>query len=89
MIFTYEEINDALETMSLPRYITREDIKNRYRHLAKKLHPDVGGSAEEMERLNRAYELLVGYIEDFKYSFDEIEIAKQSPILDHSQRFKP
>jgi DnaJ-class molecular chaperone len=31
-------------------------VKVVYRHLARKVHPDAGGSAEAMARLNRAYE---------------------------------
>lgn len=89
MTYTYEEIENALEVLSLPRYITRDDIKKRYRYLAKSLHPDLGGSEVDMERLNRAYELLIGYVDSFRYAFDDIEISKQSPILDHTQRFKP
>lgn len=35
---------------------TREQIDAKYRELAKKLHPDTGGSHEEMTELNAAYE---------------------------------
>jgi DnaJ-class molecular chaperone len=33
-----------------------EVVKYAYKHLAKKAHPDAGGSAEAMARLNKAYE---------------------------------
>ena len=84
-----EEIEKALEILSLPKMISREDIKKQYRFLAKKNHPDKGGDAEKMEQLNYAYRLLMKYIEEFRYTFDEEEISKQFPGADHAQRFKP
>lgn len=33
-----------------------EVVKYAYKHLANRLHPDRGGSAEAMARLNQAYE---------------------------------
>ena len=82
-------IEEALEVLELPKFITREDIKNQYRFLAKKYHPDVGGDAERMERLNHAYSVLMKYIEDFRYTFDKDEINRQFPGVDHADRFKP
>jgi DnaJ-class molecular chaperone len=84
-----EEIEKALDILSLPKMISREDIKKQYRFLAKKNHPDKGGSAEKMEQLNYAYRLLMKYIEEFRYTFDEEEISKQFPGADYAQRFKP
>ncbi len=82
-------IEEALEALELPKFITKEDIKNQYRFLAKKYHPDVGGDAQRMEQLNHAYKLLMKYIEDFRYTFDEDEINRQFPGVDHARRFKP
>jgi len=82
-------IEEALEALELPKFVTKEDIRNQYRFLAKKYHPDVGGDAQKMERLNHAYRLLMKYIEDFRYTFDEDEINRQFPGVDHARRFKP
>ncbi len=84
-----EIIEEALETLELPKFVTKEDIKNQYRFLAKKYHPDVGGDAQKMEQLNHAYQLLMKYIEDFRYTFDEDEINRQYPGVDHANRFRP
>lgn len=35
-----------------------EDLKNKYRTLALKLHPDRGGNLEQMQELNREYDIL-------------------------------
>jgi len=89
MIDPKVEMQKALDTLALPRLITREDVKNQYRFLAKKNHPDLGGDAEKMEQINAAYQLLIQYIEEFRYTFDDEEISKQFPGADYVQRFKP
>ena len=83
-----EEIEKALDTLSLPKLITQADIKKQYRFLARKHHPDKGGDARKMEEINHAYRLLMKYIEEFRYTFDEEEISRQFPGADHAQRFK-
>jgi len=82
-------ISHALEVLSLPALVTKEDIRRQYRYLAKKNHPDVGGDAAKMEEINAAYRLLMKYIEDFRYTFDEDEINRQYPGVDHAGRFEP
>ncbi len=84
-----EEIENALNILALPKLISREDIKTQYRFLAKKNHPDIGGDVEKMEQLNYAYKLLMNYIEEFRYTFDDEEVSKQFPGADHARRFKP
>ncbi len=84
-----DEIDNALNILALPKLISKEDIKKQYRYLAKKNHPDTGGDAEKMEQLNYAYKLLMNYIEEFRYTFDEEEVSKQFPGADHARRFKP
>ena len=84
-----EEIENALNILALPKLISRADIKTQYRYLAKKNHPDIGGDVEKMEQLNYAYKLLMNYIEEFRYTFDDEEVSKQFPGADHARRFKP
>jgi len=89
MLTPIEEMENALEILALPKLISKSEIKRQYYFLAKKNHPDVGGTSERMEALNYAYKLLLKYIEEFRYSFDEEEISKQFPGADYVQRFKP
>jgi len=89
MPISYDEIHQALDILGLPTLITKEDIKKRYRFVAKSVHPDkVGGSDEAMERVNWAYAILVQYIDNFRFAFDDEEIKKQFPSSSHTQRFK-
>lgn len=48
----------ALATLELEEGASQQQIRQRYRQLAARLHPDRGGNAEEFVRLRRAYELL-------------------------------
>jgi len=89
MISPVEEIENALEILELPKLVTKADIKRQYRYLAKKYHPDLGGDPKKMEQINHAYKLLMKYIEEFRYTFDENEINKQFPGVQHAQQFKP
>ena len=84
-----EQIEEALETLHLPKLITKEEIKRQYRYLTKKYHPDrCTEDDEKIKRINEAYALLMRYIEEFRYTFDEDEIARQLPGEKHEQRFK-
>ncbi len=81
------EIENALEIMGLPKFITKSDIKKQYRFLAQKHHPDKGGQEGKMEQINQAYGLLMKYIEEFRYTFDEDEVKKQYAGVVYAQRF--
>ena len=84
-----EQINNALDILELPKLITKVDVKKQYRFLSKKHHPDQGGDAVKQEQINTAYKLLMKYIEEFRYTFDEHEVSKQFPGAKHAEQFRP
>jgi len=84
-----EEIEGALEILELPKWITKSDIKRQYRYISKKHHPDLGGDEKEMKSINDAYALLMKYIEEFRYTFDENEVKKQFSGVQYAEQFKP
>ena len=49
----------ALTVLGLPPNATPKQIKQRYRQLAKRHHPDLGGDQQEMQRIVAAYEFLM------------------------------
>ncbi len=53
------ERQQALSVLGLPPNATRQQIKRRFRALAKKHHPDRGGDQRQMQRIIAAYELLM------------------------------
>jgi DnaJ-class molecular chaperone len=84
-----EQINNALDILELPKLITKADMKKQYRFLSKKYHPDQGGDAVKQEQINTAYKLLMKYIEEFRYTFDEHEVSKQFPGAKYAEQFRP
>lgn len=49
----------ALAVLGLSANATPDQIKRRFRTLAKRYHPDCGGDPQQMQRLIAAYELLM------------------------------
>ena len=52
------EHKDYYEVLGVPRSATPDEIKKAFRKLARKHHPDAGGSEERFKELNEAYEVL-------------------------------
>jgi DnaJ-domain-containing protein 1 len=52
------ERQQALNVLGLPPNATLQQIKRRYRSLAKRYHPDRGGNQQQMQRIIAAYEYL-------------------------------
>lgn len=60
--YSYNGTNTRLDpdpawckTLGLPKTATKEEIKAKYRQLAKKHHPDAGGSAAKFNQIQEAY----------------------------------
>jgi hypothetical protein len=51
---------EALAVLDLLEGASEEDIKAAHRRLIRRVHPDVGGSADLAARINRAKEVLLG-----------------------------
>jgi molecular chaperone DnaJ len=46
------------ETLGVPKSATADEIKKAYRRLARKHHPDAGGSEEKFKEIGEAYDVL-------------------------------
>lgn len=55
---------------------TLEELKKEYRKWAMKLHPDMGGSTEDMQILNAEYEALFARVKDIHTNKDGQEYRK-------------
>lgn len=51
-------MKDYYRILGVPRSASPEEIKNAYRRLAHKYHPDKGGDAEKFKEINEAYQVL-------------------------------
>lgn len=76
------EFQDAVETLELLSLTSREHVRKKYLKLSKQYHPDMkGGSTEKFQEIRKAYEILVEYMDNFRFVFDETEFKQQNPIL--------
>ncbi|MBV8695528.1 MAG: J domain-containing protein [Ktedonobacteraceae bacterium] len=53
------ERQQALVVLGLSSNATEQQIKRRYRVLAKRHHPDLGGDKQQMQRIAAAYRVLM------------------------------
>ncbi len=78
---TYQELMAALKLFQLGERATLRQVKSRHRELAKNHHPDHGcdSDPEIIRAINTAYEVLMIYCENYRYSFTEEEFLEQVP----------
>ena len=76
------EFQDAVESLELISLRTKEDVRRKYLKLSRKYHPDMeGGSTEKFQEIREAYEILVEYMDNFRFVFSDDEFKQQNPIL--------
>ena len=83
-----KKIHEALETLELPPLVSWAEIRARYKELSRRHHPDCGGDPQKMARINDAYETLRSYVENFRFTFSEEEIARQFPWNEYRKKFR-
>lgn len=78
---TYKEFEKAVETLGLIGVETKDGIKKRYQKLSKEFHPDMeNGSAEKFQEINKAYKILIKYVDNFRFRFTKEEFGNQHPF---------
>jgi DnaJ-class molecular chaperone len=76
------EFEDAVESLELLSLTTKEHVRKKYLKLSRKYHPDMeGGSTEKFQEIREAYEVLVEYMDNFRFTFSDEEFKQQNPIL--------
>ena len=78
----FEALEAARERLQLHDRIGLQELKDQYRNLMKKWHPDTCKEdpdicAEEARQITEAYQLILDYIHNYKYSLTEEEAAMQ------------
>jgi len=78
----FEDIDEARKTLGLDETATLAEIKEAYRRLSLKYHPDKCADGnrkrcEEMFRkINKANRILMSYCASYRYSFAEEDVKK-------------
>lgn len=72
------------KVLSVSESATMDDIKRAFRTLAKKHHPDMGGSVVEMHHVSRAYEVLSDPVT--RAAYDKTLHLPQPESTQHSQQ---
>lgn len=78
----FEALEHAREILDLHDRISLAEIKEQYRTLMKRWHPDTCPEAKEVceeksRQITEAYNLLMEYVANYKYSFTKEEVAMQ------------
>lgn len=78
-----DSFNQAVETLGLVGKIDRKTVRHVYLLLCKEYHPDrPNGDRAMFQKINDAYKLIMHYIDNFRFDFDEREYKKQYPLYD-------
>jgi hypothetical protein len=84
----FEDLTEALEVFSLTGKASLQEIKARHRALVKRHHPDAGGSENDrIRQINAAYQILLAYCRDYRFSFSREEFLEQRPEERLRQQF--
>jgi DnaJ-class molecular chaperone len=92
----HKTINEARIILGLGESATIPEIKEAYRKLSLKYHPDKCKEPdkkkyeEKFKQLNAANEVLVEYCLNYKFSFkeaDDMAFLKDGQMSDHLKRF--
>ena len=76
------EFEDAVESLELLSLTSKENVRKKYLKLSRRYHPDMEeGSTEKFQEIREAYEILVEYMDNFRFLFNENEFKQQNPIL--------
>ncbi len=89
----FASLDKARELLKLEEKFSLREVKEVYRRLALRWHPDQAGrgrsadAEERMKELNEAYELLVDYCERYPIPLGIDSLRETDPFYDHFRRF--
>ena len=92
----FQQINRARKLLNLEEEATLEQIKDAYRKLALKYHPDRckdkkrQKSEEKLKEINRAKDILMSYCAGYRFSFKERDVKRNTmdkQTYEHLKRF--
>jgi len=77
----YQEITEARKLLELPEHATMDEIKAQYRELLGRWHPDTCSQDKDLclemtKKLIAAYEVIIAYCSQYRYSFTRDAVSK-------------
>lgn len=92
----FKQIDEARKLLVLSEEATLEEIKEAYRNLSLKYHPDRCKEADKkrceqmLKKINYAKDTILSYCTNYRYSFKEREVKKNTmdkELYEHLKRF--
>jgi preprotein translocase subunit Sec63 len=92
----FEQINKARKILDLKEEATLDEIKNNYRKLALKYHPDKCKEEdrkkceEKFKEITHANDILMRYCGGYRYSFKKKDVKRNTldkKVYDYLRRF--
>ena len=90
----FKQIDQARKSLGLDEAATSEEIKDAYQHLSLKYHPDRCKNKEKkyceemIKKINHARDILLAYCANYRYSFKEKAVKRNSFDKDTYQHLK-
>lgn len=88
---TFEEIDEARRLLGLSEAASMKEIKQAYRRMAFRHHPDLGKTdaqnTDRMKKLNWAYKVLIDYCSCSRYTFRREDVARAYPEEEYIRRY--
>ena len=96
-LITFKDIDKARKVLELGDAASVEDVKNNYRRLVLKFHPDKHNNdndekiyVEKVKEINYAYKIIMDYCMKYSISFsqDKVKDVEEGEYIeDHLRRF--
>ncbi|MBL7081749.1 MAG: DnaJ domain-containing protein [Candidatus Omnitrophica bacterium] len=95
-MINFKQIDEARKLLGLGNIATLEEIKEAYRGLSLKYHPDRCSDKEKkhceemIKRINHAKDILLAYCANYRYSFKEKDVKRSafdSQTYQHLKQF--
>ncbi len=92
----FKQIDESRKLLGLDEEVTLEEIKEVYRNLSLKYHPDKCKEADKkrceemMKKVNRATDIIMAYCAGYRFSFKEKDVKKNvmnKELYEHLKRF--
>ena len=77
----FDDLRAALDVLGLGQEASLQLVRDRYRELAKRHHPDHGADPdnERIRQVNEAYQLVSSYLQAYIYDFSRETFYRQYP----------